>query len=158
MVICWFQWLLEKESYPRKLTWQWKNPTIWRCTVSPIKNGDFPASHVRFFLVGIPPGTGGILLQYWFHDFSKLTKVVLLLMAGLKITEEIYLFFGPGLEPWRKTQTPPIDSFFSVPRCVLLPYVLYNFMLSTNPWCLFFRPQNNLYSADKFHNGSSCYH
>jgi len=37
-----------------------------------------------------------------FHDFSELTKVVLLLMAGLKITEEIYLFFGPGLGSMKK--------------------------------------------------------
>ena len=38
--------------------------------------------------------------------------MVLLLMAGLKITEEIYLFFGPGLGTMKKTQSPPIDSLF----------------------------------------------
>ena len=44
---------------------------------------------------------GGLptVIDMVFHDFSESTKVVLLLMAGLKIIEEVSLFSGPGLEP-----------------------------------------------------------
>ena len=41
---------------PGKLTWQWKNPTIWRMYLL-IKHGDVPASHVNF--------QGQITLDAW---------------------------------------------------------------------------------------------
>ena len=66
------------------------------------------------------------------HDFSESTKVVLLLMAGLKITEEIYLFFGPGLETMKSSKLLLLTCLIFSRMIVAISSVIIS-MLSANP-------------------------